>query len=398
MEILRTQYLEKLRAVKDKRLIKVITGMRRVGKSTLLRQFRDEILSSGVSQKRTQFYNFEEKSSGAYEEDWQKIHDKIEANLAKAEMNYIFLDEIQNINEWEKMVDSLYVKPNVDLYITGSNAYFLSSELSTLLSGRQFEVRMLPFSYKEYTKQIKDDNDSRLMQYLRYGGMPQAVDFLPDENLVVEYLEGVYNTVVLKDIMARVGNSEMLTRVMSYAFDNIGNGFSAKKVADYLCNNYRRVSSDTVEQYLKAALEAFILYPAQRFNIRGKELLKTQKKYYLVDTGLRNVLIARGEAFDIGRALENVVYLELLRRGCQVFVGQTKSGKEVDFVAKYSSGEIKYYQICETMRSEDTRARELASLREIDDNYPKMVLSLDQEENSFDGIRQTNLRRWLSSE
>lgn len=393
MEIIRTQYLEKLRLVRDKKLIKVITGIRRVGKSTLLKQFRDELLAEGIDASRVQFLNFEEERNTANGGSWREIHRKIEEKLVRDGMNYVFLDEIQNVLEWEKLVDSLYVKENVDLYLTGSNAYFLSSEFSTLLSGRQFEIRVLPFSYLEYGKM----SSGNMMGFLRYGGMPQAVEFLPDENLVVEYLEGVYNTVVMKDVVSRGGirDVEVLDRIMRYAFDNIGNGFSAKKVADYLSSNYRKVSPETVERCLRMMEEAFVLFSAQRYNVRGRELLKTQKKYYLVDMGLRNVLIARGETFDVGRALENTVYLELLRRGYRVFVGQTGSGKEVDFVARRRDGVIEYYQVCETMRGEMTRERELVPFKEIQDNYAKIVISMDVEENDFEGIKQVNVEKWL---
>ena len=235
------------------------------------------------------------------------------------------------------------------------------------------------------------------MRYLRYGGMPQAVDFGEDYNLAAEYLTGVYNTVVMKDVMNRQGitDSEVLNRVVTYVFDNIGNTFSSKKVADYLSSNFRSVSSQTIDKCLSAMQDSFVFYRAQRFNIRGKELLKTNRKYYAVDMGLRNVLLARGDAFDIGRATENTVYLELLRRGLQVFIGQTKNDREVDFVTKDKNGTIAYYQVCETMRGEETRTRELAALRDIDDDYRKIVLCLDPESNDFEGIEQINLEKWL---
>ena len=400
MIIKREQYLSKLRQVKDKPLIKVITGVRRSGKSVLMAQFKEDLIKNGVEEANTQFYNFEEAENGAYSKTWQGIHDSITKNLNKGSKNYIFLDEIQNIPEWEKLVDSLYAKPNIDLYITGSNAYLLSSELATLLSGRQFEVKVLPFSFKEYTEATADNTEAGLLKYLRFGGMPQAVDFINDQNLATEYLNGVFNTVVVKDIVSRgeIKDVELFTRIMTYVFDNIGNPFSAKKVADYLCSNYRQVSSQTVEKCLLAASEAFIIYPVQRFNIRGKELLKTNRKYYAVDIGFRNVLLARGEAFDIGRAMENVAYLELIRRGYQVFVGQTKNDKEVDFVTKDRTGGVTYFQVCETMRGEDTKNRELAALKDIPDSHPKIILSLDPEENNFDGIRQINFREWLLGE
>lgn len=403
MEVKREIYLAKLRAVKDKNLIKVITGIRRCGKSFLLKQFRSEIISSGTPESNTQYLNFEDAENGAYDKSWQEILQDISSKLVDG-MNYIFLDEVQNIPEWEKLVDSLYVKENIDLYITGSNAYFLSSEIATLLSGRQFEIKVFPFSYREFLEGAYNPGEASaglaLMRYLRYGGMPQAVDFGEDYNLAAEYLTGVYNTVVMKYVMNRQGitNPEVLNRVVTYVFDNIGNTFSSKKVADYLSSNFRSVSSQTIDKYLSAMQDSFVFYQAQRFNIRGKELLKTNRKYYAVDMGLRNVLLARGDAFDIGRAIENTVYLELLRRGLQVFIGQTKNDREVDFVTKDKNGTITYYQVCETMRGEETRTRELAALRDIDDDYRKIVLCLDPESNNFEGIEQISLEKWLVSQ
>lgn len=403
MEVKREIYLAKLRATKDKNLIKVITGIRRCGKSFLLKQFRSEIISSGTPESNTQYLNFEDAENGTYDKSWQEILQGISSKLVDG-MNYIFLDEIQNIPEWEKLVDSLYVKENIDLYITGSNAYFLSSEIATLLSGRQFEIKVFPFSYREFLEGAYNPGEApaglALTRYLRYGGMPQAVDFGEDYNLVTEYLTGIYNTVVMRDVMNRQGitDPEVLNRVVTYVFDNIGNTFSSKKVADYLSSNFRSVSSQTIDKYLSAMQDSFVFYQAQRFNIRGKELLKTNRKYYAVDMGLRNVLLARGDAFDIGRAIENTVYLELLRRGLQVFIGQTKNDREVDFVTKDKNGAITYYQVCETMRGEETRARELAALRDIDDDYRKIVLCLDPESNNFEGIEQINLEKWLVSQ
>ena len=403
MEVKRETYLSKLRSVKDKNLIKVVTGIRRCGKSFLLKQFRSEVISNGTPETNTQYLNFEDAENGAYTKAWQEILQDILQNLAE-DMNYIFLDEVQNIPEWEKLVDSLYVKENVDLYITGSNAYFLSSEIATLLSGRQFEIKMLPFSYREFLESAYNPGEApaglALARYLRYGGMPQAVDFGEDYSLATEYLTGVYNTVVMRDVMNRqnINDSEILNRVVTYVFDNIGNTFSSKKVADYLTSNFRAVSSQTIDKYLTAMTDSFVFYQAQRFNIRGKELLKTNRKYYAVDMGFRNVLLARGESFDIGRAIENTVYLELLRRGYQVYIGQTKNDREVDFVAKDNSGTITYFQVCETMRGKETRERELASLRDIDDSYRKIILCLDPEDNNFEGIEQINLEKWLVEE
>jgi predicted AAA+ superfamily ATPase len=368
----------------------------------LLALFREELTAYGVAKEQIQSINFEEAKNLPLA-GWKKLHDSIESKLLPRVMNYIFLDEIQNVPEWEKMVDSLFVKENVDLYITGSNAYFLSSEFATLLSGRQMEIKVLPFSFAEYllmqAGRSSTDRQTLFMNYLRNGGFPQSIEmFAKSESLGVDYLSGIYNTVVLKDVATREGINDMtaLQNVVKFVFDNIGNQLSPKKIADYMSSNYRTISSRTVERFLSVVVDSFIIYSADRFDIKGKALLQTQQKYYLVDTGLRQVLLAKGEQFDSGRALENVVYLELVRRGYQVWVGKTKSGKEVDFVAKNKGGVLEYYQVCETMRGEETRMRELSALQNIDDHHRKFVLTLDPEKNNYGGIEQINAMEWLT--
>jgi predicted AAA+ superfamily ATPase len=403
-KIKRKNYLEKLRQLRDKKIIKVITGVRRCGKSTLLELFRDELIENGVRPEQIRSINFE-KAENLPLTDWKKLHDDISEKLLLNEKNYIFLDEIQNVSGWEKMVDSLHTKDNVDLYLTGSNAYFLSSEFATILSGRQMEIKILPFSFAEYQQMRQNeapiDRQAIFMEYLRHGGMPQSVEmFNESESLGIDYLTGIYTTVVLNDILTRQGinDSEALENILKFVFDSIGKLLSPKKIADYMASNYRKISSRTVESYLTATTEAFILYGTDRFDIKGKELLQTQQKYYLVDTGLRHVLLAKSEQFNSGRALENVVYLELLRRDYQVWIGKTKSGKEVDFVAKNKMGILEYYQVTETMRGEETRERELSALRNIDDNNRKIILTLDLESNNYAGIEQVNVIDWLVKE
>lgn len=399
--IKRENYLNKLRQLKDKHIIKVISGVRRSGKSTLLELFRNELLNEGINPSQIQSINFEEAKNIDLN-NWKKLHDKIESNLIAKKMNYIFLDEIQNVKEFEKMVDSLFTKKNVDLYITGSNAYFLSSEFSTLLSGRQMEISILPFSFAEYVeileKKEQTDKQNMFIDFLKNGGFPQSVEmFKESTNLGVDYLTGLYHTVVLKDIITREGvnDSEALENTLKFVFDNIGNLLSPKKIADYMGNNYRKISSRTIEKFLISTTDSYILYSANRFDIKGKELLQTQQKYYLVDTGLRQVLLAKREQFDIGRALENVIYLELIRRGYQVWVGKTKAGKEIDFVAKNQQGILEYYQVSETIRGEETKQRELSALNNIDDNNHKFIITLDPEKNNFNGIEQINAIDWL---
>lgn len=401
--IKRENYLEKLRALRDKDLIKVLTGVRRSGKSTLLAMFRDELIASGIDKSQIQTYNLEEVDNLKLR-GWKTLHDTITSQLIPDRQNYIFLDEIQNVPEFERMIDSLYAKTNTDLYVTGSNAYFLSSDLATLLSGRQIEIKVLPFSFAEYIESHLDTSYSRselFDRYLRNGGFPQAIElFKIDENLAIEYLTGVFSTVVLKDVIDRPGvanDSEALRNTLRFVFDNIGSLVSPKRIADYMTSNYRSISSRTIENFLSATVDGFILYEANRFDVKGKELLQTQQKYYLVDTGLRRVLLGRDEQFDTGRALENIIYLELIRRGHQVWVGKTKSGKEVDFVVLTKEGLLEYYQVTETMRGEETRERELSALRNIDDHNRKVVITLDPLDNNYDGIEQVNAIDWLLS-
>jgi len=399
--IQREEYLEKLRTLRDKRVIKIISGVRRCGKSSLLELFRRELLADGVLPEQIQSINFEEAKNIDLK-DWLALHNRVESNLVAGRMNYVFLDELQLVKGFESMINSLFVKENVDLYVTGSNAYFLSGEWATLLSGRYMEIKMLPFSFEEYVNMLGEDDrrryDEKFVDYLKNGGFPQSVEiFRENLNLGIDYLTGIYNTVVVKDILTRdgVNDPDALTNVLKFVFDSVGNLLSPNRIADYMANNYRTMSSRTVDGFLKAARESFVLYGVDRFDIRGKELLQTQQKYYLVDVGLRQVLLARDQQFDSGRALENVVYLELLRRGYQVWAGKTKSGREVDFVVKSRDGVLTYYQVTETMRGEDTRERELAALRNIDDNNRKVVLTLDLETNNYDGIEQVNVIEWL---
>jgi predicted AAA+ superfamily ATPase len=398
--IKREAYLEKMRALRDRHLIKVISGVRRCGKSSLLALFERELLDSGVAAHQIQTINFEE-AKNINLSDWLPLHNHLEANLLPDRMNYILLDELQLVNGFEKMIDSLFVKPNVDLYVTGSNAYFLSGEWATLLSGRYMEIKMLPFSFGEYVEMSGDDQrrlDERFLDFMRNGGFPQSVDlFEQSVDLGIDYLTGVFNTVVVKDILTRRGVNDptALENVLKFVFDNISNLLSPKRIADYMAGNYRAMSSRTVKAFLTAAEESFVLYGIDRFDIKGKELLRTQQKYYLVDTGLRQVLLAREQQFDVGRTLENVVFLELLRRGYQVWTGRTKAGKEVDFVVKTKTGIIEYYQVTETMRGRETRERELSALQNISDNNAKTILSLDPEANDYNGIKQINVIKWL---
>jgi predicted AAA+ superfamily ATPase len=396
--IKRETYMKKLRALRDEHVIKVVTGVRRSGKSTVLEMFKDELLASKVSQNQIIFINFEEPEAIEAEYEWRKVYDQIRSRLLSDKMNYIFLDEVQNVPEFEKMVDGLHAKKNTDIYLTGSNARFLSSELATLLSGRYIEIKMLPFSFKEYASAYDNPDTTQLFQdYMSYGSFPQVASFVKNAKTDVtsDYLTGIFNTVMIKDVMTRRGMSNVRTaeNIMRFMLDNIGNLTSPKSISDTMISDNQAVSRPTVVNYLSALTESFLLYPASRYDIKGKKLLQNLEKYYAVDTGLRRVVLGAKAEVDTGRILENIVYLELLRRENVVRIGRTGE-KEIDFVTTDKDGVTSYYQVALSVRDEKTLERELASLRGIDDNA-KYLLTLDPEERNFDGIRQINAIKWL---
>ena len=398
--IKREQYISKLRQLKNTHLIKVISGVRRSGKSTLLEMFRDELLGHGVSQKQITFINFENPEYTNINIDYMDVYRKINKNLIKNKMNYIFLDEIQNVPNFEKLVDGLFIKKNVDLYITGSNAYFLSGELATLLTGRNFEIKILPLSFAEYVSAFKDKSRLDLIfhNYLEYGAFPQTIDlFNIDPSLVREYLQGIYNTILFKDVIARKGvnDRETLEHVARFLLDNIGSFATPKSISDYMGSNYRIVAPQTVDNNLSALSDSFLFYPTNRYDIKGKMYLQTQQKYYTIDIGLRSAVLGNQTNMDRGHILENIVFLELLRRGGQVWVGKTKEGKEVDFVVKNSKGETEYFQVTESMSDKNTQIRELTPLKSIDDNHFKCIISTDVGSLNYDGIIQVNIIDWL---
>lgn len=398
--IKREQYLSKLRQLKDTHLIKVISGVRRSGKSTLFEMFRDELLTQGISQKQITFINFENPEYTDSNIDYMDVYHEINKNLVKNQMNYIFLDEVQNVPNFEKLVDGLFIKKNVDLYITASNAYFLSSELATLLTGRNFEIKMLPLSFAEYVSAFKDKSrlDLIFQNYINYGAFPQTVDlFNIDPSLVKEYLLGVYNTILFKDVIARKGvnDREVLEHVARFLLDNIGSFTTPKSISDYMGSNYRKVAPQTVDNNLSALSDSFLFYPISRYDIKGKMYLQTQQKYYTIDTGLRLTILGNQANINRGHILENIVFLELLRRGGQVWIGRTKDGKEIDFVIKNSKGETEYFQVTESMSDKNTQIRELTPLKSIDDNHLKCVISTDIGSFDYDGIKQVNIIDWL---
>lgn len=396
MTIQRKEYLKKLIAFRDKQLIKVVTGVRRCGKSTLLKMYQEWLREQGVEASRIISINFEDID---YEEltDYRKLYDYLKEHLNPERMTYIFLDEIQNVADFPKVVDSLYIKNNVDIYMTGSNAYMLSSEIATLISGRYVQIEMLPFSFKEYIENTGSMNDRgvKYTEYLENSSFPQTLELKGQPDEIRDYLEGLYNTIVVKDIVNRkkITDTMMLKSLLRFVFDNIGNSLSSKKIADTMTSAGRKIDVKTVEKYLEALTESFILYQAKRYNIKGKQYLKTLEKYYVVDVGLRFMLLG-SKQMDAGHILENVVYLELLRRGYDVYVGKINEF-EVDFVAQNSRG-TSYFQVALTVRDEKTLQRELRPLQSIRDHYPKMILTLDEDpETQYDGIRRVNARDWL---
>lgn len=392
----RQRYNEKLRAYRDKQIIKVITGVRRCGKSTLLRQYRDYLKTQGVEDNRIVFINFEDYDFAALRNP-DKLYAYIKERLVEGVMNYIFLDEIQQVSEFWQIVDSLYIKDNVDLYITGSNAYMLSSELATLLSGRYVEISMLPLSFAEYVASTGDTSDlsRKYTDYIVNGSFPYTLELREHSGQIKDYLDAVYNTIVVKDVASRkkIGDTMMLESVTRFIFDNIGNSLSTKKIADTMTSDGRKIDVKTVEKYIGALKESYIIYQAKRYDIKGKQYLKTLDKYYVVDIGMRYMLLG-SRSTDVGHILENIVYLELIRRGYEVYVGKVDDA-EVDFVAIYS-GRPSYFQVAATVRDENTLKRELAPLQKIKDHYSKFILTLDDDpEADYDGIIRINALDWL---
>lgn len=394
----RRDYLDKLIAFKDKKLIKVITGIRRCGKSTIMEIFRDWLLNNGVSPEQILYLNFEDYDNIELRNPLA-LHQYIKPLILSDKPTYIFFDEIQHVKDFPDIINSINLKPNVDLYVTGSNAYMLSNEIATLLSGRYVEIAMLPLSFKEYVEGCggSDNLEKAYTNYITQSSFPYtlALDRPKD---ITDYLNGVYNTVVMKDIISRkkIQDVMMLESVIRFVADNIGNMLSSKRIADIMTADGRKIDQKTVEKYLTSLCETFFVYEAKRYNVKGKQLLKTLGKYYLVDVGLRRMLLG-GRSFDAGRLLENVVYLELLRRQKSVYIGKIDN-LEVDFVA-IDENDIVYYQVAATVRDEATLKRELSSLQQINDQYPKYILTLDEDpEADYDGIKRINALKWLMGE
>lgn len=394
----REEYLDELIRWKDKDLIKVVTGIRRCGKSTLFDLFIDYLKMSGVKSNQIIYINLEDADYDF--KDYKELYHFINEKIISEDNFYVFLDEVQNVPGFQRAVDSLYIKKNVDVYITGSNAYILSGELATLLSGRYIEIKMLPLSFKEYISAFDNNNYQQLfLDYMRNGGMPGNINILKSNvNDLDKYLDGIFSTIVYKDIMARnnITDKLLLESVIKYIFDSIGSPISIKKISDTLTSKGISTSNHTVENYITALLESFLVYKAERFDVKGKNLLARDYKYYVVDSGLRSYLLGKKADSDMGHILENIVYLELLRRGYKVYVGKVDD-LEVDFVAENRDG-LRYYQVALTVRDEKVLERELRSLQKTGDHYPKTLLTLDMDlETDYDGIRKVNVVDWLLS-
>lgn len=394
--IQRDEYLDELKRWKDKDLIKVVTGIRRCGKSTLFELFINYLKENGVEEDQIIHINLE---NADYDFDGYKdLYNYINNKLITKKTYYIFLDEVQSVKEFQKAVDSLYIKKNVDIYITGSNAYLLSGELATLLSGRYIEIKMLPLSFKEYITAFSDNNYQKLfLDYMKNGGMPGAVNILKtNPNDIDKYLDGIFSTIVYKDIMARnnISDKILLESILKFIFDSIGSSISTKKISDTLTSKGLSISNHTVENYIASFLESFLIYKAERFDVKGKKLLSRDYKYYDVDSGLRSYLLGKKADSDMGHILENIVYLELLRRGYKVYVGKVDD-LEVDFVAQNREGLV-YYQVALTVRDEKDLERELKSLEKTGDHYPKILLTFDMDlETEYNGIKKMNVIDWL---
>jgi len=393
----RTEYLEELKRWKDKDLIKVVTGIRRCGKSTLFELFINYLKNCGIDNDQIIMINLENADYNFA--DYKELYNYINKKINSKRQYYVFLDEVQNVFEFQKAVDSLYIKKNVDVYITGSNAHLLSGELATLLSGRYVEIKMLPLSFKEYITTFSDNNNYQqlFLSYMKNGGMPGNIAILKDNpNDLDTYLEGIFTTIVYKDIITRnnISDKMLLESVLKFIFDSIGSPISTKKISDTLTSKGISTSNHTVENYISAFTESFLIYKTERFDVKGKNLLARDYKYYVVDQGLRSYLLGKRADSDMGHILENIVYLELLRRGYKVYVGKVDD-LEVDFVAENRDG-LKYYQVALTVRDENVLNRELKALQRTGDHYPKYLLTLDMDlEADYDGITKINVIDWL---
>ena len=395
----REDYLDWLIRWKDRQIIKVVTGVRRCGKSTLFAIYQDYLLQHGVSKNQIITINFEDLDFENLT-DYRKLYRYIKERLLPDRMNYIFLDEIQHVLNYEKAVDSLFLRENCDLYITGSNGYLLSGELATVLTGRYVELSMMPLSFKEFCAGLDHaamSLNEKFEQYIHISSFPYVLRYGFGEQEAREYMSGIYNTILLNDIVKRlkIADVNMLEAVTRFLMHNIGNRTSPATIANTMTSNQKKIDPKTVDRYIRGLTDSLLFYEARRYNIKGKQFLTTKNKYYVCDVAMRNMLV-QGRDSDVGHLLENVVYLELRRRFPEVYVGQLGGDHEVDFVA-IKDGNPVYYQVAQTTLDENVLQRELAPLRQIDDNYPKILLTLDEVfgEMNYDGIQKTNVLKWM---
>ena len=397
--VLRSQYLDVLKVLKDKNLIKVATGVRRCGKSTLMSQFQDVLRAENeavsiiaINIDMPDFRFLAEKS-------WKDVYDFIVEHLKNNVTNYVFIDEVQNVKEFEKLLEGLYVHPNIDLYVTGSNAFLLSSELATLLTGRAYEIHVLPFSFAEFIRFTGKSNnlDRAFAEYIGTGGFPEAVRLSADGNqFALDYMQMVFNNIFSNDISARrtIYSEESYLQVVNFLIDTIGSNVSATNIANTLKANKKPIDNKTVSKYIDSLVESYLFYRAKRYDIKGKQHLATQEKYYLVDLGFRNALLGKELQSDAGHLLENVIYLELKRRNYQIWIGKTNN-LEVDFVVRNNEGFTQYIQVSQTVQNPDTLARELAPLNSISDHHEKLLITMDFDTGTYNGIKKINAIDWL---
>ena len=402
-KIRRKYYTDKLLSYKDQDIIKVVTGLRRSGKSTLLQMFKDDLSTSGISDTQIQFYNFE-LPENFLNKTWDTLYFEIKSKLQAGKMNYIFLDEIQNIPNFEKLVDGLYASEYTDIYITGSNANLLSSELATFLSGRYIEISILPFSFAEYLQARNIDTGNKYLNYetlffdyVNETSLPKGIDLREEGyDKIYEYLDALYSTIVEKDITQRhrINDKRAFGNLVKFLANSIGSQVSPARISKALKADNQHIHHSTVEKYIAYLVESFVFYKVNRFDIKGKKQLATLEKYYIVDTGLLNVLVGRERTADRGHILENIVYLELLRRCYKVWTGRLRNA-EVDFTVKNRTGDIEYYQVAWEISNEETQKREFAPLETIKDNYPKFLFTTDTFTQNINGIVHKNVFNWL---
>ena len=382
----RKEYLRQLESWKDKHIIKVITGIRRCGKSTLLKQFQSKLIEDGISKEQIISINFEDMQ---FEDllDYKNLYQFIKSKIIEDKKMYIFLDEVQKVDQYENVVDSLFINDFIDVYITGSNSYLFSGQLATNLRGRYIELSILPLSFKEYYQYKNDDKSHCFMNYMKTGGFPYLLNIDDNNENMNMYIEGIYNTVLIKDIEERLNRKQrknnnssltdvaLLKSISKYLSSVVGSPISIRSITNYLISNERKVSPNTVSEYITSLCDSYLYYPVEPMDISGKELLKSNKKYYIVDLGIRNYILPK-KRYDLGFSIENIVYFELHRRGYEVYIGKNKN-LEVDFIAK-KNNEYTYIQVTASMLEESTFEREITPLREIRDNYPKIILTLDE--------------------